>query len=292
MTIDSMLDKLTNTFSMDRRYCADLLNTEAFHEIAKIIVYYKWATNFIPHIQAGLVEISRKHFDYKFQEDASLYTSILSGSILKDMCLIPYLAIRGVEPESAMAIRRSLEHLGVLTHFWYNPEKIAFIKDRETREYKKSFVHENDKVRKKEFKSNGIAKRFESFRTFGQPATHLYSMFSNYFAHGGTPNNLMFTAIQPSEYSCGFVNRSLSEGVKISKLLSIGSEILCAEIAFIHGTYGKKYNVTPDTVGEGGRLLAELLSGPNGESNEMKRQIDTLSFELGCDNKNDSRNID
>jgi len=64
-----------------------------------------------------------------------------------------------------------------------------------------------------------------------------------------------------------------------------------AEIAFIHGAYSKKYNVTPASVGEGGRLLADLLSGPDGESKEMKRQIDTLPSELGCDNQHDFKNI-
>jgi len=114
MTIDSMIDNLTNTFSMDRKYCTELLNSEAFHDVAKIIIYYKWAVNYLPHIQNGLVEIAKKHFELKFQEDTSFYTLVLSGSILKDLCLIPYLVIRGVESESAMAIRRSIEHLGVL----------------------------------------------------------------------------------------------------------------------------------------------------------------------------------
>ena len=165
------------------------------------------------------------------------------------------------------------------------------MKDQETKEYKEAFLYEKDKVRRNELKSKEIAKRFESFHAFGKPATQLWTMFSNYFAHGGTPNNFIFTTIQPGEYSCGFVNRSLSEGVKISKLLSSGCEICCAEIAFIHGTYGKQYNVTPAFVGEGGRLLADLLSGQNGESKEMKRQIDTLSFELGRDNQHDFKNI-
>lgn len=117
VSIDNMIDNLTKTFSIDRKYCTDLLNTEAFYDIAKIMVYYKWASHFIPHIQVGLVEISKKHFDIRYQQDASLYTNILLGSILKDVRLIPYLAIRGIETESAIAIRRNFEHLGVLIHF-------------------------------------------------------------------------------------------------------------------------------------------------------------------------------
>ena len=81
VTIDNMLDELTKTFSIDRKFCTALLGTEAFYEIAKIIVYYKWATHFIPHIQTGLLEISKKHFDKKFQEDASFYTSILRAKV-------------------------------------------------------------------------------------------------------------------------------------------------------------------------------------------------------------------
>lgn len=152
-------------------------------------------------------------------------------------------------------------------------------------------MYEKDQMHRNELKTKKIAKRFEGFRTFGRPATHLWSLFSSYFAHGGTPNNLLFAEIQPNEYSCGFVNRSLSEGVKISKLLSSGCEICCAEIAFIHGKYGKRYGVNPALLREGGRLLADLLSSPNGESKEMKRQIDMLSFELGCDNQRNFMNM-
>lgn len=280
MGIDKKIDELTKTFSMDRKYCSDLLKSDAAYEVAKIIVYYKWGINYLPHFQTGLLEIAPKHFETKFREDASFYTEVLSGSILKDLCLIPYFVIRGIESEAGVAVRRSLEHLGMLTHFWYHPEKIAYIRDRETKSHKEAFKYEKNPVNREQLKSKGIAKRFESFRTFGQPATQLWAMSSNYFAHGGTPNNILFATIEPGDYSCGFVNRSLSEGIKILNLLSSGCEILCAEIAYIHGTYGKKYNITPPLVGKGGRLLSEILSGPNSNSNEMERQISEVLFEL------------
>jgi len=278
--MDNNLDNLTKTFSMDRKYCSDLFQSESASDVAKIIIYYKWARNYLPHIQEGLLEISHKHFNSNFREDASFYTATLSGSILKDLCLIPYFTIRGIESEAGVALRRSLEHLGVLTHFWYHPEKIAYIRDAKSTGYKEAFKYEANKTLRNKLKSKGISKRFESFRTFGQPATKLWAMLSDYFAHGGSSNNLLFTAIEPGDYSCGFLNRSLSSGSKLLDLLSSGCEILCAELAFIHGTYGKTYGVTPLLVGEGGRFLSELLSDPNSNSREVERQISITLSEL------------
>jgi len=283
MSIDSKIDELTKTFSMDRKYCSDLLNSDAASEVAKIIIYYKWAINYLPHIQEGLLEITSKHFEPEFHEEASFFTAVLTGSILKDLSLIPYFTIRGIGSEAGIAIRRSLEHIGVLTHFWYYPEKIAFVRDTKTKNYKESFKYEKNNHIREQLKSQGIAKRFSSCQAFGQSATELWIIMSNYVAHGGTANNLILTSIEPGEYSCGFYNRSLSDVIKISNLLSRGCEILCAEIAYIHGTYGKKYNVTPAKVGEGGRILTKLLAGTNRNSNEMERQIAQTLFELQQD---------
>lgn len=95
------LDDLTKTFTRDREYCDALMTSSNRDSVAKILVYYKWARHYVPHIQTGLLSIAEKRFSESSRETAKAYTAFLVGGVLKDICLIPYLVLRGVFSERA-----------------------------------------------------------------------------------------------------------------------------------------------------------------------------------------------
>ena len=146
--------------------------------VAKILFYYKWARHYVPHIQTGLVSIAEKHFPESGRENRKAYTAFLTGGVLKDICLIPYLVVRGVFSETGFVIRRSLEHLGVLTHFWADPSKAEYLNDEDSPEFQNAFIREVDKSKAAALKVRGVRKRFAAYSEFAKPASDLYRIFS------------------------------------------------------------------------------------------------------------------
>jgi hypothetical protein len=121
MTPSLRLDELTGTFSADRSYCDHLFSSPTAENAARIFIYHKWARLFLPHFQVGLLAIAPKRFASNEVKSAEFWTATLTGGIMEDICLIAYLVMRGMLPEAGSVLRRSLEHAGVLTHFWYSP---------------------------------------------------------------------------------------------------------------------------------------------------------------------------
>ena len=275
------LDELTATFVSDRKHCDALLSSPHSMLVGRILIYYKWARLYLPHIQEGLIEIAGKRFPERHANDAEVWTELLIGGMLKDICLVPYLTLRGVISEAGFVIRRSLEHLGVLTHFWRDPSKAECLGDSESREFYDAFVRERDARAAQKLKDEGTRKRFAALWNFRQPASELYKLFSTIDVHGGTLTNVILALRAEGTVSCGFVDRSDPDDQQALSLLHSGIEMLCVEISTLHGQYGKKYEVTPPMVGEGGRRLTELLSSVDRPSPEMIRELVALNHDLG-----------
>ena len=275
------LDELTATFVSDRKHCDALLSSPHSMLVGRISIYYKWARLYLPHIQEGLIEIATKRFPERHANDAEAWTALLVGGMLKDVCLVPYLILRGVFSEAGFVIRRSLEHLGVLTHFWRDPSKAKYLGDSEGREFYDAFIRERDARAAQKLKDAGTRKRFAALWTFRQPASDLYKLFSTTDVHGGTPLNVILALREKGSVSCGFIDRSDPNDENTLSLLHSGIEMLCVEISTLHGQYGKQYEVTPPMVGEGGRRLTGILSSVDNPSPEMIRELVALNHDLG-----------
>ena len=275
------LDELTATFVSDRKYCDALLSSPHSMLVGRILIYYKWARLYLPHIQDGLIEIARKRFPERHANDAEAWTALLVGGMLKDICLVPYLILRGVFSEAGFVIRRSLEYLGVLTHFWRDPSKAKYLEDSESREFYDVFIRERDARVAQELKDAGTRKRFAALWIFRQPASEVYKLFSTIDVHGGTPLNVILSLRDNRSDSCGFIDRSDPNDQNALSLLHSGIEMLCVEISTLHCQYGKQYEVTPPMVGEGGRRLTGILSSVDNPSSEMIHELVALNRDLG-----------
>ncbi len=65
----------------------------------------------------------------------------------------------------------------------------------------------------------------------------------------------------PTVFSDMFVNRAdpfSHDFASALDLLANGCEMLLAELCYVHGTFGKKYGLTPSNGGEGGFYLTQL----------------------------------
>ena len=275
------LDDLTKTFARDRDYCDALMSSSNRDSVAKILVYYKWARHYLPHIQTGLVSIAEKRFPESCRENAKAWTAFLTGGVLKDICLIPYLVLRGVFSEAGFVIRRSLEHVGVLTHVWEDPSKAEILNDADSPKFQTAFIREVDKSKCDALKARGIGKRFAAYSNFAKPASDLYRFLSSADVHGGIPLHVVRSLAGEDAISCGFVDRRDPGEKHTVTLLTSGVEILCVEMSALHGKYGKRYDITPPMVGEGGRYLAGLLSPTNEPSPNMVREIAAVFHDLG-----------
>lgn len=276
-----LLDQKTSTFSSDQLYCDTLLEASSSLLVARILVYYKWARHYLPHIQEGLLAIAEKRFSESCRADAKAWTAFLSGGILKDICLTPYLVVRGVFSEAGSVIRRSLEHAGVLTHFWSDPSKAACLADHDSVQFNDAFVRETNAQKAKELRDKGVRKRFVAFSSLAKPASDFYKILSSADVHGGTPLNVALSVANENSVSCGFIDRRNPEDKNTLTLLHNGIEIICVEILTLHGDYGKPCGVTPPMVGEGGRLLSALLSPVDRPSPEMFRELAAVQRDLG-----------
>lgn len=149
--------------------------------------------------------IAEKRFPESGRENGKAYTAFLTGGVLKDICLIPYLVVRGVFSETGFVIRRSLEHLGVLTHFWADPSKAEYLNDEDSPEFQNAFIREVDRSKAAALTVRGVRKRFAAYSEFAKPASDLYRIFSAADVHGGTPFQVVRSLPGEDAISCGFV---------------------------------------------------------------------------------------
>jgi len=260
------LDRLTGTFSRDREFCHVLAEANG-PEVARILVYVRWARHYIPSIQVELESLVSRHFASIYHTDAGFWTLALLGATMKDLGIIGYLTVRGLVWDAGYAARRSLENIGVLTSLWFAPDKAASLKSAESKEFRRAFIWESDSKARADLKSRGIQKRFE-FCSMAPAVSQLYSLLSKYSVHGGTPDTLAATEIEPSGYSCMFVNRPDPSHKDISRDITIignACETVAMEVSYVLGTFRSRYGLPPSMAGEGGFFVSQLIDKSSGQ---------------------------
>jgi hypothetical protein len=86
------------TFTKDREFCAALTSTEA-PKIARLLVYVKWCHSYMNPIQE-LGHMSRLRFPLAVAPSAAFWTAAVTGGVFMDVCMVPYLAARGLIKEA------------------------------------------------------------------------------------------------------------------------------------------------------------------------------------------------
>lgn len=270
------LDRLTGTFSRDQEFCQALATANG-PEVARILVYVRWANHYIPPIQVELEGLVSHHFASDHRTDAGFWTLALLGATMKDIGIIGYLIVRGLVWDAGYAARRSLENIGVLTSLWFSPEKAASLKSTESKAFRRAFRWESDKKANENLKSRGIQKRFE-FCSMAPAASQLYFLLSKYTIHGGMPDTLATAEIEPSEYSCMFVNRPDPISKDISRDITImgnACEIMATEISYVIEAFHGRYGLPSSKASEGGKFLFQLVDKSSGHMAEVVK--DTLA---------------
>jgi hypothetical protein len=98
--------------------------------------------------------------------------------------------------------------------------------------------------------------------------TQLYTLLSKYSVHGGSPDTLVASEIEPTANSCMFVNRPDPLGKDISREITIignACEMLAIEIAYLLGTVRTRYGMSPSKAGEGGLFASQLIDDASGQ---------------------------
>jgi hypothetical protein len=273
------LDRLTHTFKADQDFCDALAATQP-SEVARLLVYRRWAQLYLPDIQSEMVAMVGSHFPSKFSKDAEFWTLSLIGGAFKDLGLVPYLAVRGVIWDAGFAVRRSLENVGLLAHLWQDPSKSQFLSDPDARAFANAFVAEPDRKQADALKGKRIQKRF-SANSMPNALSDLYRLLSAYSIHGGSPKQLVNTQIDPTRVSCMLLNRPDPVEKALNRELDVlanGCEVICIELSTLLGIFGKRYARLPSKAGEGGFHLTKLLD--RGPHSEMSRLIEQTLQDL------------
>lgn len=255
------LDKLTTTFQKDRAFLDALLMSPACVEsaktLSKILVIHRWMHVYFLRFQEALTDAIHDRFPKDVADAANHWTLALTAQIARDSGLICYLCIRGLHGETGPSVRRCLENIGVLTHFWKEPLKAKFLGTPDNKDFQMEFVRERDMAKQQQLKASGVAKRFSALQVFGPAATSLYGLVSRFSLHGGTPENLIGKSLIPTPTACAFANRPTpTDAILKSDFMFCekGQELTLAELAFLVGTYGKKTK----EVNDGGNVLLDL----------------------------------
>jgi hypothetical protein len=271
MSISDNLDRETTTFSADRVFCDRLFGSRNAEPAAELLAYYAWARVFIPHFQQGFFELARLRFDQGRDATAIFRTAALLTGILNDTRLVPYLVVRGIVGEAGSVLRRALEHMGVLAHFWADPSKLEFLKEIDGKAYRNAFLSERNKSAQEELTARGVKKRFACL-CLAEPVSRLYELLSNHYVHGGSSAFLVHSSLDPNQFSCWFHNRRDPEELDID-LLARGVELLCQEIVHLYDHYANEYQTYCPGAVVGGEKLDELCTFPDPPSAEKRRQI-------------------
>lgn len=137
--------------------------------------------------------------------------------------MLMYLIERGAINEAAASNRKGLEYLGMAAHL-----------DGESPEFKRAFI--SGGVTQKPFSDNDIRYRFAGMsERMAKAATTLYSIISEFHVHGGTMKSMIEIAIEPTQHSCAFQNRSIESTAKYLALFKPITEITAIEVAHMAG---------------------------------------------------------
>jgi hypothetical protein len=237
------LDELTNTFIADRAFFDDLMTDPCGETFVEMCVWYNWLHEYLHDIQDSLYDAGKSH-----GSDYQVWVISMIGGAAQGIGMLMYLLARGIGHEAAGSGRRALEYLGVASHLVSDPTKAQFLSKEEMKSpaFKNAFVRGMDRDKARELKQNGIAYRFAAMSTgMAKAATQLYDLFSRFNVHGGTMSAMTGIALSPTENSCAFHNRSLSEVAKNVPLFKPILEITAVELMDLvghHGTRNKRVN--------------------------------------------------
>jgi hypothetical protein len=203
------LDKLTKTFTADRKFFDVLMAQPTGEMFVEMCVWYIWLHDYLDDIQHSLDE-GGKAYGSNYQ----LWVVCMIGGAAQSIGMLMYLLARGVVHEAAASGRRALEYLGMAGHLLRDPTKAQFLSNDETEspEFTKAFIRGQDRREAERLKQDGIRYRFAGLSCgVAKSATQLYEIFIRFNVHGGTMSSLKGIALVPSENSCSFHNRSVEE---------------------------------------------------------------------------------
>ena len=246
----------------------------------KLFVLYRWSLKHFLVCQEALLNAVSAHFPAPNAKAAEFWSATLSAQIARDVGLIPLLVIEGLHQEAGSPTRRCLENIGVLTQLWADPSKAAFLDNPQGKSFKEAFIYEPDQERRRQQTAKRTAKRFSAFQSSaGEMATELYRLVSNYDIHGGQPEGLVKTPIEPSPSSCSFVNRhDPSDAMTIQSidLVSKGVQMTLIEFSFLVGKYGTKSS----ELLKAGRRFVSLLGDSSDAQSQIYREIESARAEI------------
>jgi|SRR5579862_4523012 len=262
--IAETVDNLTHTFARDREFCAAVLAAHPL-PVGRLLVYERWAQNYMKPILGELLGIAEKHFPEANREAATTWTAALVSGIYWDLGLVPYLVLRGLIWEAGPAARRSLEHVGALAAFWQDVTKVQHLSDHESRSFKDAFLSERNPAIAAQLKMQKIQKRFAACST-PTAMSELYGLLSKYTVHGGSLNHTArMLHDQRSRAGCMFTVRPDASSEEVGRAITIignAAELFCIELAHLVGTHMRIYGRRPSKGGEGGFYLSRLLDSP------------------------------
>jgi len=271
------LDQLSLTFTKDKEFCEALAMTNPWL-VGRLFVYLKWLQNYMNAIQEGLGNLVGLHFQADCQREAEIWTTALTAGIYRDISLIIYLVVRGLVWEAGNAVRRSLENIGVLAHIWNDPSTAIYLSDPDSIGFKNTFINEVDRNKSADLRKKRIQKRF-SRCVFGKHSSNLYRLLSKYAIHGGSIGHVSKIELEPTQSSCMLVNRPDPYQKNLTRDIGImmeSCELLCVEVAFIYGTFSKKYGVINAIAGDGANFLLDIIDSDS-KSKMAHAIVETLN---------------
>ena len=178
-----------------------------------------------------------------------------------------------------MALRRTLEHIGVLTHIWARPETVDALRDTDSKEYIEAFRREVDSQKAKVLRDSKTTKRFAAMR-MGSVATIIYETLSATDVHGGTSARFVLYASQPTDLMCSFTMRpdpNSEQTIKHIRFLVDGHRTICFEVMNLCVQHAEP----SEELSSAAQSLKMLASVAGERSPELDEQVARLLNQLG-----------
>jgi hypothetical protein len=203
--VENPFDKLeaaTRSLAKEREFFDALMQAEPVAIVVNRIIHL---TTFFtlggPAIALYLERHAARLFPNAAPEVAGVLAVVLND-IVQSARLAAYLCVKGIPDQALVVLRGAVEHLGVYTHVWREPDKHRFVPDSESDEFTQAFRCTRDKALTTSLKAGGIRYRFMHCNA-GRQVSNLYGLLSAHFVHG-RPRGL-----DPMpRLSCEFVDRA------------------------------------------------------------------------------------
>jgi hypothetical protein len=235
-------------------------------------IWYNWLHIYMNDIQESLCDGGAA-----YGKAYQTWVTFMVGGIGQALGMLMYLSSRGVVHEAAASGRRALEFLGVVSHLVKDPSKSAFLIEgcEDSNSFKQAFLS-GSKRQSEELKQRGIKYRFAAMDSgLAKASTELWQIFSRYNIHGDSLRVLHnFISLSPTEYSCSFFNRSVTESAKAITLFKPILEITAIELAALVGQFGER----SDRIKQAG---ACVLVWSNRNDPRWLEQLDEMQRNLG-----------